>query len=142
MQYDCSVKSIVLALPYFARMGWHVLWHGNVKPARPEIPAEVMALYTPRPTDVIISPAAKSGTTWLMQIAHQLRVKGAEPTWDDQVSCFSKRESAAPSHTHAARAASWVATPATLLRQHNSRKSIHHECSAHSWPARPWDLAQ
>lgn len=89
-----SVKSIVLALPYFARMGWHVLWHGNVKPARPEIPAEVMALYTPRPTDVIISPAAKSGTTWLMQIAHQLRVKGAEPTWDDQMDVSPWLESA------------------------------------------------
>ena len=73
------------AAPYFVRMSWYGLLHGHERPARPNIPPEVQEWYTPRPSDVIISPAAKSGTTWLLQIAHQLRVKGEEPTWDDQV---------------------------------------------------------
>lgn len=80
-----SVGSLVAAAPYYVRMFWHGLWHGYERPARPNIPPEVWEWYTPRPSDVIISPAAKSGTTWLLQIAHQLRVKGEEPTWDDQV---------------------------------------------------------
>ncbi|MEM8857208.1 MAG: sulfotransferase domain-containing protein [Chloroflexota bacterium] len=33
--------------------------------------------YHPRPTDVIITPHAKSGTTWLQQIAHGLRTRGS-----------------------------------------------------------------
>jgi len=32
--------------------------------------------FAPRPTDVIISPYAKSGTTWLQQIVHGLRTRG------------------------------------------------------------------
>lgn len=32
--------------------------------------------YRPRPTDVIISPFAKSGTTWLQQTFHTLRTRG------------------------------------------------------------------
>ncbi len=33
--------------------------------------------FQPRPTDIIISPFAKSGTTWLQQIAHGLRTRGS-----------------------------------------------------------------
>ena len=33
--------------------------------------------FKPRPTDVIISPYAKCGTTWLQQIAHGLRTRGS-----------------------------------------------------------------
>jgi hypothetical protein len=33
--------------------------------------------FKPRPSDVIISPYAKSGTTWLQQIAHGLRTRGS-----------------------------------------------------------------
>ncbi|MEM7802106.1 MAG: sulfotransferase domain-containing protein [Chloroflexota bacterium] len=33
--------------------------------------------YHPRPTDIIITPHAKSGTTWLQQIAHGLRTRGS-----------------------------------------------------------------
>jgi hypothetical protein len=33
--------------------------------------------FKPRPSDVIISPFAKSGTTWLQQIAHGLRTRGS-----------------------------------------------------------------
>lgn len=32
--------------------------------------------FQPRPTDVMISPYAKSGTTWLQQIVHGLRTRG------------------------------------------------------------------
>ena len=32
--------------------------------------------FQPRPTDIIISPFAKSGTTWLQHIAHGLRTRG------------------------------------------------------------------
>ena len=32
--------------------------------------------FKPRPTDVLISPYAKSGTTWLQQIVHGLRTRG------------------------------------------------------------------
>ena len=32
--------------------------------------------FVPRPTDVLISPYAKSGTTWLQQIVHGLRTRG------------------------------------------------------------------
>lgn len=38
--------------------------------------------FRPRPTDVIISPFAKCGTTWLQQIFHTLRTRGDED-YDD-----------------------------------------------------------
>jgi hypothetical protein len=40
-----------------------------------EIGAAIMG-FKPRPTDVIISPFGKSGTTWLQQIFHTLRTRG------------------------------------------------------------------
>ena len=33
--------------------------------------------FKPRPTDIIISPFAKSGTTWLQQMVHTLRTRGS-----------------------------------------------------------------
>ena len=41
--------------------------------------------YSPRPTDIIINTAPKSGTTWVSHICHQLRTSGAEPDFEDQV---------------------------------------------------------
>lgn len=38
--------------------------------------AEKLSPYAPRPTDVIISPYGKCGTTWLQQTFHQLRTRG------------------------------------------------------------------
>eukprot|EP01050_Picozoa_sp_SAG11_P018574 SAG11_NODE_2828_length_2935_cov_3.086389_3_plen_354_part_00 len=38
-----------------------------------------------KPTDVVIAVPAKSGTTWLMHMAHQLRMEGAEPRFGDQM---------------------------------------------------------
>lgn len=46
-----------------------------------EIGASIAA-YRPRPTDVIISPFAKCGTTWLQQIFHTLRT-GGDMDFDD-----------------------------------------------------------
>jgi len=43
------------------------------------VPAEIgasVASWRPRPTDVVISPFAKCGTTWLQQIFHTLRTRG------------------------------------------------------------------
>jgi hypothetical protein len=37
-----------------------------------------MAAYRARPTDLIISPYSKCGTTWLQQIVHALRTRGDE----------------------------------------------------------------
>lgn len=39
-------------------------------------------VFTPRPDDVIISPYAKCGTTWLQQIFHTLRTRG-DTDYDD-----------------------------------------------------------
>jgi hypothetical protein len=38
--------------------------------------AASLAAYRPRPTDVIITPYSKCGTTWLQQIFHTLRTRG------------------------------------------------------------------
>ena len=39
----------------------------------------------PTATDVLIAPQSKSGTTWLLHIAHQLRMRASEPTFSDQL---------------------------------------------------------
>ncbi len=49
------------------------------------VPAEIsasIAAYRPRPTDVVISPYGKCGTTWLQQIFHTLRT-GGDMDFDD-----------------------------------------------------------
>ena len=38
----------------------------------------------PRSNTVIVSAAAKSGTTWILHICHQIRMKGAEPDFENQ----------------------------------------------------------
>lgn len=45
---------------------------------------EVMPPFTPGRTDVVCAVPYKSGTTWLMHICHQIRMQGAEPTFQDQ----------------------------------------------------------
>jgi hypothetical protein len=42
----------------------------------PDEIAASIAAYRPRPTDVIITPYGKCGTTWLQQIFHTLRTRG------------------------------------------------------------------
>ena len=81
----CSFPSLVRLAPYVARRLVDHVQHGGEAPPKPDIPPIVREWYTPRPSDVIISPPAKSGTTWLLHMAHQLRMKGADPTYDDQV---------------------------------------------------------
>ena len=80
-----SVGSLVRAIPYGARRLIDHAQHGGEAPPKPDIPPTVREWYTPRDTDVIVSPPAKSGTTWLLHMAHQLRMNGADPTYDDQV---------------------------------------------------------
>jgi hypothetical protein len=43
---------------------------------------ESIATWRPRPTDVVISPFSKCGTTWLQQIFHTLRTRG-DTDFDD-----------------------------------------------------------
>jgi hypothetical protein len=43
--------------------------------------------FKPRPSDIIISPYAKCGTTWLQQIAHGLRTRGSMDF--DEITCVS-----------------------------------------------------
>jgi len=47
--------------------------------------AEHIASYKPKASDIIVAVPGKSGTTWLMQIAHQLRMRGMELEYDDQM---------------------------------------------------------
>src|SRR6476659_2090079 len=42
----------------------------------PDDIAAGIASYRPRPTDVVITPYGKCGTTWLQQIFHTLRTRG------------------------------------------------------------------
>src|SRR5215472_4192403 len=42
----------------------------------PDLMASSLAAYRPRPSDVIITPYGKCGTTWLQQIFHTLRTRG------------------------------------------------------------------
>ena len=45
---------------------------------------EVMPPFTPHPDDVVCAVPYKSGTSWMMHICHQIRMQGAEPTFQDQ----------------------------------------------------------
>lgn len=42
----------------------------------PDATEASIAAYQPRPTDVVITPFGKSGTTWTQQIVHTLRTRG------------------------------------------------------------------
>ena len=46
--------------------------------------------FKPKPDDVFIVLPPKNGTTWMMHICHQIRMKGQEPDFEDQteVMCF------------------------------------------------------
>jgi len=59
--------------------------------------SEHISMYKPRASDVIVAVPAKSGTTWLMQIAHQLRMKGVEHDYDDQMDVMPWLEGGAAS---------------------------------------------
>lgn len=48
----------------------------HAKSFDPEGIARSIASYDPRPTDVIITPYGKSGTTWTQQMFHTLRTRG------------------------------------------------------------------
>lgn len=41
-----------------------------------ELTKQAIASYVPRPTDVVVTPFGKSGTTWTQQIVHTLRTRG------------------------------------------------------------------
>ena len=41
--------------------------------------------FKPDPDDVIAAIPAKSGTTWMLHICHQIRMQGKEPDFDNQV---------------------------------------------------------
>ena len=45
--------------------------------------------YRPRPTDVVVATFPKNGTTWVLHICHQLRMRGAEPDFADQEDVLS-----------------------------------------------------
>ena len=40
--------------------------------------------FTPLPNDVIVAVPQKCGTTWLLHICHQIRMRGAEPDFKSQ----------------------------------------------------------
>ncbi len=44
--------------------------------AKPQDFADSIKSYRPRPTDIVITPFGKCGTTWLQQTFHTLRTRG------------------------------------------------------------------
>ena len=44
--------------------------------------------FEPLPDDVIVVVPPKHGTTWLLHIYHQIRMKGKEPDFEDQLDVF------------------------------------------------------
>ena len=45
--------------------------------------------FKPNPDDVIVAVSPKSGTTWLLHICHQIRMSGAMPDFDDQLTVIA-----------------------------------------------------
>ena len=45
--------------------------------------------FKPNPDDVIVAVPPKSGTTWLLHICHQLRMSGAVPDFDDELTVIA-----------------------------------------------------
>ena len=41
--------------------------------------------FQPKPDDVIVALPPKNGTTWMLHICHQIRMKGQEPDFEDQL---------------------------------------------------------
>lgn len=68
-----------------------------MKMVPPKPQAEHLAKYKPRPSDIIVAVPGKSGTTWLMQIAHQLRIGGQEIDFEDQMDVMPWLEGGAAS---------------------------------------------
>ena len=48
--------------------------------------------FKPDPDDVIVALPPKNGTTWLMHICHQIRMKGEEPDFENQLEVISLLE--------------------------------------------------
>ena len=48
--------------------------------------------FKPNPDDVIVALPPKNGTTWMMHICHQIRMKGQEPDFEDQMDVISMIE--------------------------------------------------
>ena len=40
--------------------------------------------FVPCPSDVVMATVAKNGTTWVLHICHQLRMRGVEPDFEAQ----------------------------------------------------------
>lgn len=49
-----------------------------------DLPQDVSS-FKPNPNDVIVAIPSKNGTTWVMHICHQVRMKGLEPDFTDQL---------------------------------------------------------
>ena len=45
--------------------------------------------FKPNQDDVLVTILPKNGTTWVMHICHQIRMKGREPDFDDQLSVIT-----------------------------------------------------
>ena len=55
--------------------------------------------FKPRPDDVIVVVPPKNGTTWLLHICHQIRMKGREPDFEDQLDIMGGWIEASPEVT-------------------------------------------
>ena len=57
---------------------------------------EMMALekpsFKPKPDDVFVVLPPKNGTTWMLHICHQIRMKGEEPDFEDQLDVITMLE--------------------------------------------------
>lgn len=74
-----SVSSLASIVPTFGRIVFHFCSNGL-----PPLPNEhIPSNFSIRPSDVFISVPSKSGTTLLSHVAHQLRMRGAQPDFED-----------------------------------------------------------